>query len=125
VLEWAVNLRREIKELERIEAELRQNLKRHRAEAKEHARQARSLGRVAHRLGIRTACSPKVPRFQRVGARVRYIYTDGPVPLGTVGMIEGWLPRKWSAQIRWQGSMVDSMSTCTPDEYEVISSSKK
>lgn len=60
---------------------------------------------------------PTVPAFQRPGVRVRYAYTDGPVRAGTLGTIEGWLPTPYKAQIRWNNG---TMSSHTPDEYEVI-----
>jgi len=66
--------------------------------------------------------SERVPSFKRVGARVRYIYTDGPVPPGTPGTILGFLPRSYQAQIRWDNEVV---SNHTPDEYDVISTRGK
>jgi hypothetical protein len=57
------------------------------------------------------------PAHQRPGARVRYNYTDGPVPAGTLGTILGFLGRSQQAQIRWDD---ESVSAHTPDEYDVV-----
>lgn|GEM_PF-6582937 len=57
------------------------------------------------------------PAHQRPGARVRYNYTDGPVPAGTLGTILGFLPRSQQAQIRWDD---DTVNNHTPDEYDVV-----
>ncbi len=61
--------------------------------------------------------SEREPAFKRVGARVKYNYTDGPVPPGTLGTIVGFLPRSYQAQIRWDD---ESVSNHTPDEYDVV-----
>jgi hypothetical protein len=58
------------------------------------------------------------PRHQQPGARVRYSYTDGPIPAGTLGTVLGFLGRSQQAQIRWDD---DSISAHTPDEYDVVS----
>ena len=58
------------------------------------------------------------PAYQRPGARVRYNYTDGPIPPGTLGTVLGFLHRSQQAQIRWDD---DSISAHTPDEYDVVS----
>src|ERR1700677_4203736 len=58
-----------------------------------------------------------IPAHQRPGARVRYNYTDGPVPAGTLGTVLGFLPRSQQAQIRWDD---DTVSNHTPDEYDVV-----
>ena len=57
------------------------------------------------------------PSFKRVGARVKYNYTDGPIPAGMLGTIIGFLPRSYQAQIRWDN---ETVSNHTPDEYDVI-----
>jgi hypothetical protein len=57
------------------------------------------------------------PAFKRLGARVRYNYTDGPVPSGTQGTILGFLNRSQQAQIRWDN---ETVSNHTPDEYDPI-----
>ena len=57
------------------------------------------------------------PSFKRVGARVKYNYTDGPIPAGTLGTIIGFLPRSYQAQIRWDN---ETVSNHTPDEYDMI-----
>jgi hypothetical protein len=61
--------------------------------------------------------SEREPSFKRPGARVKYNYTDGPIPPGTMGTIIGFLPKSYQAQIRWDN---DSVSNHTPDEYDVI-----
>ena len=65
----------------------------------------------------RGGVSEREPAFKRVGARVKYNYTDGPVPPGTLGTIVGFLPRSYQAQIRWDD---ESVSNHTPDEYDVV-----
>ena len=62
------------------------------------------------------------PSFKRVGSRVKYNYTGGPVPPGTQGTIIGFLPRSYQAQIRWDD---ESVSSHTPDEYDVVSRGTK
>src|ERR1700677_2265760 len=58
-----------------------------------------------------------IPAHQQPGARVRYNYTDGPVPAGTLGTILGFLGRSQQAQIRWDDATVNNH---TPDEYDVV-----
>lgn len=57
------------------------------------------------------------PTFKRPGARVRYNYTDGPVPAGTLGTVLGFLGRSQQAQIRWDD---ETVSAHTPDEFDVV-----
>lgn len=57
------------------------------------------------------------PAFTQTGKRVKYVYTDGSVPAGTLGTIEGWLPRPYRAQIRWDN---DTLSSHTPDEFDIV-----
>jgi|SRR5580692_5773417 hypothetical protein len=60
----------------------------------------------------------RMPRHQQPGARVRYNYTDDPVPAGTLGTVLGFLGRSQQAQIRWDD---DTVSNHTPDEYDAVS----
>lgn len=57
------------------------------------------------------------PTFKRPGSRVRYNYTDGPVPAGTLGTVLGFLGRSQQAQIRWDD---ETVSAHTPDEFDVV-----
>ena len=57
------------------------------------------------------------PAFKRPGSRVRYNYTDGPVPAGTLGTVLGFLGRSQQAQIRWDD---ETVSVHTPDEFDVV-----
>jgi hypothetical protein len=78
------------------------------ADAKDAARWSAS---EVHRV------SEREPSFKRPGARVKYNYTGGPIPPGTMGTIIGFLSKSYQAQVRWDN---ETISNHTPDEYDVI-----
>jgi hypothetical protein len=59
----------------------------------------------------------RVPAYKRMGQRVRYGYTDGPVPAGTRGRIVGFIDRKWAARIRFDNGVE---ATCEVPSYDVV-----
>ena len=90
-------------------------------EARDHIAQGNAdqaeYTRWAKESLAKSGVSDREPSFKRLGTRVKYVYTGGPVHAGTLGTIEGWLPTPYKAQIRWDNG---TMSSHTPDEFEVV-----